>query len=729
MGWFDEQIRERKKNDAMVFEESFVQIAQSVLGKKLAAGILDDAALTKNAIDSVLKYYGIKPKEIPDNLRDADEQLEYLLRPNGIMRRNVQLEKGWHKDAYGAMLGRRRDNGKMVALIPGKFSGYSFTDEETGKTIRISKQNEDMIEREALAFYLPFPLKKMKMTSLLQYILGMVSGGDVALFTGETLLLTLIGMLLPLLNRSLFSDVTGSGSGQALLAITVFMICVIASSTLIGIAKSVAIVRINTKLHMSVEAASMMRIMSLPASFFKKYSAGELASRSSHISELCDMLINSVLSVGLTGIFSLIYIGQIFTIVPSLAVPALLLILLTLLISAIASLWQMRISRQRMEQASRESGISYAMITGIQKIKLSGAEKRAFAKWGEQYAKLSDLAYNPPVFLKVSSVLCTAIQLIGVMVIYGISVKNYVSPEDFYAFNTAYGMVAGAFASLTSMVLTVADIKPVLEICRPILETEPEVAQNKQMVERLSGGIELNGVTFRYSEHMPPVLDDLSLKIRPGQYVAICGSTGCGKSTLIRIMLGFEKPQKGAVYYDGKDLESLDLKSLRKKIGTVMQSGKLFQGDLYSNITISAPQLTMDAAWEAAEMAGIADDIRDMPMGMFTLVSEGQGGISGGQRQRLMIARAIAPKPKILIFDEATSALDNLTQKKVSDSLDHLKCTRIVIAHRLSTIRQCDRILVLDKGHIVEDGTYDELIRQKGFFAELVARQQLETVN
>jgi ABC-type bacteriocin/lantibiotic exporter with double-glycine peptidase domain len=228
---------------------------------------------------------------------------------------------------------------------------------------------------------------------------------------------------------------------------------------------------------------------------------------------------------------------------------------------------------------------------------------------------------------------------------------------------------------------------------------------------------------------MPKVLDNLSLKIRPGQYVAIVGKTGCGKSTLMRILLGFEKPQRGAVYYDGKDIASMDLKSLRQKIGVVMQNGKLFQGDIYSNIVISAPWLTLDEAWEAAEMAGMADDIRQMPMGMSTLITEGQDGISGGQRQRLMIARAIAPKPKILMFDEATSALDNLTQKKVSDALDQLKCTRIVIAHRLSTIRHCDRIIVLDEGHIVEDGTYEELLEAGGFFSELVARQRVDAAN
>ena len=280
--------------------------------------------------------------------------------------------------------------------------------------------------------------------------------------------------------------------------------------------------------------------------------------------------------------------------------------------------------------------------------------------------------------------------------------------------------------SIAGMALITAQIKPILEMIEPILKAVPEVSEGKQMLTRLSGSIEINNLYFRYNENMPYVLEDLSLKIKAGQYVAIVGKTGCGKSTLMRLLLGFEKPDKGAIYYDGKDINTMDLKSLRKLMGVVTQDGKLFQGDIYSNITISAPELGLDEAWEAAEMAGMADDIRDMPMGMFTMISEGSGGISGGQKQRLMIARAIAPKPKVLMFDEATSALDNITQKKVSDSLDAMRCTRIVIAHRLSTIRQCDRIIVLDGGRIIEDGTYDELIAAGGFFAELVERQRVD---
>ena len=472
----------------------------------------------------------------------------------------------------------------------------------------------------------------------------------------------------------------------------------------------------------------MSRVLSLPAEFFKKHSSGELSARAQYINSLCNMLVSMVLSTGLASIFSLMYISQIFVYAPALVVPSLIITLATVVFSVVSAFAQMRISKKQMELSSKESGMSYALISGVQKIKLSGSEKRAFARWGNLFAKQAQLTYNPPTFISINGVISTAISLVGTLVMYYAAIESGVSVADYYAFNSAYGMVSGAFMSLAGIALSAAQIKPIMDMVKPILQTVPEISEGKQVITRLSGGIELNNVSFRYNKNMPLVVDNLSLKIRPGQYVAIVGATGCGKSTLMRIMLGFETPQKGAVYFDGKDISTVDLKSLRRKIGVVMQNGKLFSGDIFSNITISAPWLTMDDAWHAAELAGMAEDIRRMPMGMHTIISEGSGGISGGQRQRLMIARAIAPKPKILMFDEATSALDNITQKTVSESLDSLKCTRIVIAHRLSTIKQCDRIIVLDKGKIIEDGTFNELIEKGGFFAELVSRQRLDSV-
>ena len=726
MGWFDEQIKQRKQSDDQLFEEAFVRVADAVLGTKMSAAYQSDEAKASGEIGEILKYYKIKPREVPDTVKGLDDRLEYLLRPHGIMRRNVQLQAGWYKDAIGAMLARRKDDGSVVALIPKGLTGYAYYDAQAAQWVKVGRKNEALFDDEAICFYKPFPLTKLTVPTLMRYIAGCLDRADIVLVVLSTFLVLLVGLLTPRLTALLFGPVAMSGSVRLLLALAVFMVSVSVSQLLLGSIKTLLSGRITTKLNLSVQAATMMRILSLPADFFKQWSSGELASRAQQIQSLCQMLVSAVLNTGLTSLFSLMYITQIFAFAPALVVPALVIILVTLVFSICTTLYQTKITRRQMELSAQESGMSYALITGIQKIKLSGAEKRAYARWSGLYADQVAMTYNPPLFLRLNSVISTAISLAGTLVMYTMALQSGVGVSDYYAFTSAYGMVSGAFMSLSGIAMTVAQFKPVMAMAKPIMDAEPEVSEGKQVIERISGAIEVNNVSFRYREDMPLVLDDMSLKIKPGQYVAIVGSTGCGKSTLMRILLGFEKPQKGAVYYNGKDLNTIDLKSLRRKIGVVMQNGKLFQGDIYSNIVISAPQLTLDQAWEAAEMAGIAEDIRRMPMGMHTIISEGSGGISGGQRQRLMIARAIAPKPKILMFDEATSALDNITQKTVSDSLEKLKCTRIVIAHRLSTIKNCDRIIYLEKGRIVEDGTYDELIALNGRFAELVERQRLD---
>ncbi len=726
MGWFDEQIRERKQQDDEAFAEAFANMASAVMGKRVAAALNDDRTVTKNAIDEILKYYHVKSREVPENITDMSEQLEYLMRPYGIMRRTVKLEDGWYRDAVGAMLGVLRKNGKVVALLPSGLSGYSYYDYETGKRRKLNRKNSSLFEAEAIAFYKPFPLKKLSLSSLAAYIIRSLSAADVMLVALATLAVSLMGLISPVLSKLLFERVLPSENVRVLVSLAVFSVCVSVSSLLISAVKNMLTTRIDTKLNIFIEAATMMRVMSLPADFFKQYSAGELSNRATQIGTLCNLLVSAVLSTGLTSLFSLIYISQIFVYAPALVVPALLILLATVVVSVVSSLLETKYTTKEMELSGKESGMTYALITGIQKIKLAGAEKRAFARWGNLYAETAKMTYYP---IKLASVGGLAVSLAGTLLMYTLSVNAGISVADYYAFSTAYGMVSGAFSALAGIALTASQIKPVLTTVKPFFDAVPEISDGKQVLTRLSGGIELNNVSFRYNENMPLVLDDLSLKIRAGQYVAIVGKTGCGKSTLLRLLLGFEHPQKGAIYYDGKDLERIDLRSLRRRIGVVMQNGKLFQGDIYSNIVISAPWLSQKEAWEAAELAGIAEDIRKMPMGMNTVISEGAGGISGGQRQRLMIARAVAPKPKILMFDEATSALDNLTQKKVSESLNALKCTRLVIAHRLSTIKQCDRIIVLDHGKIIEDGKYDELIANNGFFAELVARQQLDDNN
>ena len=726
MGWFDEQIRLRKQSDQEVFEDSIIRMASSVLGGRGVGAINDRRVITKAAIDEILNYYRFRPTEIPEDIEDLDEQLEFCLRPHGVMHRSVRLAGKWYADAFGPMLGFLKEDSRPVALLPRPFMGYWFHDPDTGEKKRLARRTAELFDEDAVCFYLPLPPKKLGVADLIVYMKNCLSASDIILVVALSLISSLVTLILPNITRFITGSVLDQRNMPMLIGTAMFLVSVTISSLLIDTVRSLSMGRLEIKTSLSVEAAVMSRVMNLPPRFFRQYSSGELSSRLDAVSQLCGLLLGNVFSLGLTSLMSLLHITQIFRFAPALVAPSLLLIAATVGIGLISALMQMKIAKRRMELAAKENGMSFALISGVQKIKLAGAEKRAFSRWARAFTASAELSYNPPMFIKVSGVIATAVSLVGTMVIYYLAVKTRVSASEYIAFSSSYGIVTGAFSSLTSVALTVASIKPILEMAEPIMRSEPESAENKAMVTQLSGNIELSNVYFRYTDSMPYVVDGMSLKIKAGEYIAIVGTTGCGKSTLMRLMLGFETPEKGAVYYDGRDMSKLDLPSLRRRIGVVMQDGNLFQGDIYSNIVISAPQLTLAEAWEAAEIAGIADDIRAMPMGMQTVIAEGQGGISGGQKQRLMIARAVAPKPKILMFDEATSALDNRTQKQVSDALDKLKCTRIVIAHRLSTIRNCDRILVLDKGHIMEDGTYEELIAKNGFFANLVARQRLD---
>ena len=729
MGWFDEQIKERRKREQDNFADAMDAISSVITRKAMGSGVRNpessQRAQVEWAVGKILEYYHLKPRELPENLKSFPDQLEYLCRPYGIMRRTIKLEKDWYKNAVGAYLGTTKD-GIKVALIPNRFNGYHYVDSKTGERVCVNRQVAQQLETEAICFYKPFPMKKLSIPVLIRYILESVPAADYVRALAMIAFTTVLGMFAPRITHLLFEKVIPSGSMRLFLAVIVFSVCVSISSELIWGIKMLIDERIGVQMNISVQAAVMTRVISLPPEFFKNYSAGELTTKIQNFNSLCSLLYSGFLVTGVTSLFSLVYITQIFHYARELVIPSLCIIAVTLGYSVFNTVIRMNINRRTTKVIEKKNGLTYMLISGIQKIRLSGSEMRAFSRWTKVYTEEVRNTYGIPISVLLSETISVAISLVGNLVMYYFAMKANITVADYYAFTAAYAMVSGTFSYLVGIGLQAANIRPVLEQVKPIMETMPEVADDKKVVTNVSGSIELNHVSFRYSENMPWILEDLSLKIQPGQYVAIVGKTGCGKSTLLRLLLGFETPQKGAIYYDGKNINTLDMKSLRKKMGVVMQNGKLFQGDIYSNITISAPWLTLDQAWEAARLADIADDIHAMPMGMHTIISEGNGGISGGQKQRLMIARAIAPNPKILMFDEATSALDNITQKKISRALDGLKCTRIVIAHRLSTIRHCDRIIVLDNGKIVEDGSYDELLSRGGLFAELVSRQRVD---
>ena len=728
MAWFSEQVDERRALDEEDLQNAYAKLASSVSksGQVSLRFKVDEAAAVDTAVAQIMAYYRLQPGMVPDGVQDTSERLDYLLRPAGVMTRPVRLTGMWWHTVTGAYLGRLKEDDVPVAILPAGMRGYAYVDPATKEKVVINKRTSQSLEEEALCLYRPLPDGPMTARNAASFMLRSLGSFDYVIIILATLSATLVGMASTAGTKLLFGSVIPSGSTRLILPFAALLLGMTVSQALFGLVSSLLGSRITGRLKLQMEAAVYARILLLHASFFKEKAPGEITSRVLGIPSLANSLSKTIFGLGLTGVMSLLYVFQILRYTPRLALPA----LITLVIEIAASIIALRMSedycRREVAEKTRLSGVTPEVLRGIQKIKLAGAESRAFAYWADSHASASRVAYGRPTLLLASSATIPLISSVGAVIIYCIAAKVGIAMDDFMAFSFAFGAASGAVGALAASVPTMATIMPQLEQLEPILKAPSESLGSKKQVDSIDGSIEVNNLSFRYDKDLPLVLDNISLSIRPGEYVAIVGGTGCGKSTLLRLLLGFERPTRGSIQYGQYNLANVDVRSLRRNIGVVMQNGTLFGGDLLSNIIVSNPRATIDDAWEAAELACIAEDIRKMPMRMHTFVGANGGGFSGGQKQRIMIARAVCGKPRVLMFDEATSSLDNVAQKHVSDALAKLDCTRIVIAHRLSTIQECDRIIMLDGGHIVDEGSYDELMERGAAFADLVDRQRID---
>ena len=682
------QVETRAELSAAKTERAYAELASSVMPEGSMPPLkVDDVELLDRAVKACLQYIRVKPGEAPDSLDDRDERIDWLCRPSGTMHRAVRLDTDWYKEAFGAMLGYL-DTGEPIALIPRGMAGYFYLDPNTGEKVRVNAKTAAHIDSRAVLFYRPFPSRPLKKGDLTKFVFSTFSHADYRIVIGAAIVMTLIGLLPAWANQVAFGRVAPSGQVDLVLPVAALLVGVTAASTLIGICRNLIMARVSIKLDIAVESATYARVLALPTKFFKDYAAGELARRMNSLTSLCKQMVSVSLGTGLSALLSLVYVFQIFAYAPALTVPALLVVIVEAVLGAVATVLTISYERASMEADAKVSGVVTALLNGIQKIKLAGAEDLAFAKWAGDYAEYARATYNRPMLLYALPALVGLVGLIGNILIYYMAATSGVTYDNYMAFNVAFGQTTGAIMALASIAGQIAQTKPMLDMVKPILEADPENDDDRPSVETLDGAIEVSGVTFRYGENLPYILRDLSFRVRPGEYVALVGESGSGKSTIMKLLLGFEEPECGSVFYGPYDVRKVNLRSLRRHIGVVTQDSRLFMGDIFSNITISATSPTQEDAWRAAELAGIANDIRRMPMGMHTIISEGGGGISGGQRQRIMIARAVCGNRRILMFDEATSALDNIAQKHVADSLAKLSCTRIVIAHRLSTVRE-----------------------------------------
>ncbi len=546
----------------------------------------------------------------------------------------------------------------------------------------------------------------------------------------------LLAGVIPFATGAVFDSLIPEADRHGVYQLIAILIVVALCGAMFRLSGSIATQRGQGKMEMAAQSGLWDRLLSLPASFFRRYAVGDLADRATAFNQMRLVLTDSLLSAMLGAIFSLISFVILFVFSARLALLATMLALISTGATALFGWREMRCQRALCDQTGRTGALVLQLLAGISKLRVAGAEGRAIGIWTRLFAqqqRLSLAARKIVIRLLAFNAGFAMISTAAVfLAMYWImepgklgrhSELSALSTGRFLAFIAAFGSFLLTTAAASAALVNAMRVLPIYERARPILRALPESDSTRAPSGTLTGRLEVANLSFRYPDQ-PPVLRDLSFQISPGEFVAIVGPSGSGKSTLLRLLLGFETPEAGSIRYDGRDLATLDVYSIRRQLGVVLQNGALFPGSIFMNIVGALP-LTQEDAWDGARRAGLEDVIRQMPMGMYTQVGDGGATLSGGQRQQLMIARALVGNPRIFLLDEATSALDNLTQARVCRCLERVKSTRILIAHRLSTVRNADRILVMKNGTIVQSGTYDALVAQPGLFAELAARQTI----
>lgn len=730
-------------------DEEYLQADEPLL---IAAGAVGKALGVK-----------IKPPLQSENAKRVKEPLEAIARASRLRMRRILLRQGWWKKDGGPILAYTREDHFPVALLPihgnryelfdpiaagissktgdlaedladtnGTSSDPSSTAHQTpshnGRT-EVNEAIAQTLDPVAYVFYRPLPDGQLNALELLKFTLQ-GRRGDLIMLLLMGAAASLMGMVVPQATAVLVDNAIPYGNASLIVQMGLGLLAAAFGGAAFQLTQAIASMRIETASDASLQAAVWDRLLKLRTSFFRQYSTGDLNARVSSITAIRRTLSDTALQSIFSGFFSLLNLGLLFYYSAQLAILALVVALMVMVFTILSGNMLVQRHKPLLEMEGTLYGLIVQLVNGVPKLRIAGAEGRAFAHWGQSYVKQLRLSLSTQQIEDTINVFNTVIPVLTTVALFWLA-STLISPMGsnaglttgtFLAFNVAFGIFIRGAASLSNNILDVLEVVPLWQRSQPILDAEPEVDEDKADPGRLSGKIQVDHATFRYRDDGPLILDDVTIRAEPGEFIALVGPSGSGKSTIFRLILGFETPQQGTIYFDGQDLAGLDVSAVRRQLGVVLQNGRINAGTIFENIAGGA-LISMDEAWEAAERSGLADDVRAMPMNLHTVVSEGGSNLSGGQRQRLVIARALALKPRILLLDEATSALDNRTQAIVSQSLDQMKVTRIVVAHRLSTIRQADRIYVLEAGRVVQVGPFDDLSTQSGLFAQLIQRQ------
>lgn len=670
-----------------------------------------------------------KPK-VPyqDNIDPLDPYRESVMRicnASRVRYRGVSLRGEWWKLDAGPLLAFQGKEATPVALISHPAGGYTLHNPVQKTSTPVNHAVAATLLLQAYTFYQPAPAGAINWWALGKMLAHNV-GSDFKHVLIYVVAGAVLGLAMPVVTGMMFNSVIPSAAvGNAVTLFGALLAVAIATAS-IDIARAFALIRVEGKSNSLLQAAIVDRLLALPPQFFRQYSVGDLALRAEAVNNARQAITGVALTSLFGGALVITSFGLMFVYSAKLALVAVAIVAVSAIVTAAVGIYALPYERRRHELMGKLSTLVFEMLSGIAKLHVAAAERRMFALWGAKFRELKVVSFRSGVAAAALAVFNTMLPVVAAGAVFVVAAKviaaGGLTTGSFIAFSAAFGSALAAGIGVSTTLVSILNIVPLFERAAPILAAEPEVSAAKPDVGQISGRIELSQVTFGYIQGAPPVLEDVSLEIRPGEFVAFVGPSGSGKSTILRLMLGFEHPTRGAVYFDGHDLASIDVGSIRRQCAVVLQNSKLLVGDIFTNI-VGASSLTHEDAWRAAEMAGLADDINAMPMGMHTVISEGGSTLSGGQRQRLLIARALVRRPRIVFFDEATSALDNRSQDIVTRSLESMEATRIVIAHRLTTVQRADRIFVIEKGRVVQTGTYDDLLSTEGLFKDLAERQ------
>ena len=665
-----------------------------------------------------------------DKIRKAigeEPEMDDIARISGFICRQVVLEKGWQHRLSEPVLCHL--NQEWCIGIPGKYGKIHFLFPSDGKVRKVHDEEFEKMDATAWFFHRSFQNERVNIKDIIQLTAEVFSVWEIFFLLVCMFLITWIGIRMAYLSQMIYDVLIPLGDQSMIGGIAGIFLACVAANLCFTSAKNLISYRMDSRVRYTLQAAVYERVFHLPEKFFRNRDSAEQAYRIQLLTSSYMRLYTNIIQILLQGGFSLAYLWKMHSYSSVLSHIATWFLVLNVLITILIG-WLDRISqRNKSCSIGRFRSFLYQTLSGIEVIRTFGAEDDILQTHMKQIERVGIADKKSADNRRFSAMLGTISNALAIIILYNAyaTTSTGITIGAFMGFITLFLSFSATMCMVAQNSMDIISMMPMIKDSSIFFREIPERSGKGEIPEKLEGDIQLSHVSFAYGRNQKNVLQDISIHIQPGEYVGIVGETGCGKSTLLRLMLGFEKPISGQIYYDGITTERYSLPELRRKVGVVLQEGSLFLGSIYRNIKIANPKATPEQVRRAVEDAGLAEVVERMPMGLNTFVSEQGRTLSGGEKQRILIARAIVGSPKIIFFDEATSSLDNISQSHISESLEKYQATRVVIAHRLSTIVHCDRIIVLDQGRIKEIGTYQELMEKRGKFFELTQKQIIES--